>query len=153
MKRVYLCGPISGLTYDRAVESRRSLSERFSELGIEALSPMRGKLSYVESRKEIMATRGYKDVMRNDKAIVNRDRNDVMTCDLMFADLMHATRVSIGSMVEFGWADAFRKPIVTLVEEGSLHDHAFVHQLSTYVTDDIEEAVSLTLHLLNTRSK
>lgn len=152
MKRVYLCGPISGLTYDQAVSYREHITEQFRSYNVEALSPMRGKLSYVESRTEVLATRGYEDVMRNDKAIVNRDRNDVMTSDLIFADLRGATKASIGSMVEFGWADAFRKPIVTLMEKKNPHDHAFVYQLSTYVTDEYEEAFDLAIHLLNAKA-
>jgi hypothetical protein len=55
-------------------------------------------------------------------------------------------------MVEYGWADAMGIPIITIMEpEGNPHDHAFVHQLSTYVTDDVDEAFTLALYLLNAR--
>jgi hypothetical protein len=55
-------------------------------------------------------------------------------------------------MVEYGWADAFGVPIVTVMEkDNSTHNHAFVHQLSTYVVDTMEEGIDLTLLLLNAR--
>ncbi len=151
MKKVYLCGPITGLTYDQAVKYRSDVVIRFKDFNIEALSPMRGKDAYV-NKTEVFKSGGYTDVMKNDKAIVNRDRNDVMNCDLLFADLRGAAKASIGSMVEYGWADAFRKPIVTLMEkEGNPHEHAFVNQMSTYVTDDFDEAFALALYLLNVK--
>lgn len=151
MKKVYLCGPISGLTYDQATVERERVVDLFREHGVEALSPMRGKISYVEKRSDALKSRGYQDVARSDKAIVSRDRFDVMSSDLIFADLRGASKVSIGSMVEYGWADAYRKPVVTIMEEDNVHQHAFVLQLSTYVTDDFEEAFALALSLLNVR--
>jgi len=153
-KTVYLCGPITGLTYDQATEEREELVRRFAEHKVEALSPMRGKIFFLENRAQIIEAKGYDNVIATDKAIINRDRNDVKSCGAMVADLRGCKRVSIGSMVEFGWADAYRIPIITVMTEGfsdDPHDHAFVHGLSTYVVHDMEEAILLTLTLLNAR--
>jgi len=41
---------------------------------------------------------------------VGRDRFDVQTCDLLLVNLLGATSVSIGTMFELAWTDAWRKP-------------------------------------------
>jgi len=151
-KIVYLCGPITGLTYEQATDERERMVTLFKDRGVEALSPMRGKIFLLEARGELLKAKGYDNVMTSGKGIVGRDRNDVLSSDVIFADFRGATKASIGSCVEFGWADAWRKPIVTLMEKtGNAHDHAFIHEMSTYVVDDVGEAVDLTLLLLNAR--
>jgi nucleoside 2-deoxyribosyltransferase len=149
-KQIYLCGPITGLTYDEATLQRNELVLRFQDLGISALSPMRGKIFELQGRAEVFKSKGYTEIMATDKAIVGRDRNDVKSSDAILADLRGAKKASIGSMVEFGWADAYRIPIITVMEkDGNPHDHAFVQQLSTYVVSDMEEAIVLATILLN----
>ena len=71
------------------------------------------------------------------------------TSDLVLADFRDTKRVSIGSMVELGWADALGIPVVTIMSKGDFHDHAFVHQISTHVVDDVEDAAYLSMLLLD----
>lgn len=145
--RIYLCGPITGLTIKEASEYRDKIKEMFAETGILTLDPMRGKY-HIESDEPICAV-GYVSGSHDDKAIVKRDKHDVMNCALMLADFTNSKQISIGSMVEFGWADAMGIPIVTVLPKGNLHDHCFVRQLSTYVVEDIEEAVQLALTIID----
>ena len=147
--KVYMCGPITGLTLEEAVALRAPAITALNDAGIECLTPMRGNISAPELRTDRIAAKGYTNVIATDKAIVNRDRNDVMTCDVMLADFRGAKRVSIGSCVEFGWADAHRVPIVTVMDKDNPHDHGFIHQLSTYVVEDMDDAVDLIITLLN----
>ncbi len=148
--RVYMCGPMTGLTLDEAVALRKPAMEALAECGVECLSPLRGKNLAPDLRADVIKAKGYESVLVTDKAIVSRDRNDVLRCDVVLADFRGAGRVSIGSCVEFGWADAFRKPIVTVMDkDGNPHDHGFIHQLSTYVVHDMDEAVQLVITLLN----
>lgn len=150
MKTIYLCGPITGLTYEEATRHRKEVKDYFADLFVEVLTPMRGK-SFVIGDGETFQARGYEIAMTSDKGIVGRDRNDVMNCSAMIADFRFATQVSIGSCVEFGWADAWRKPIITVLPDSPHHphDHAFIHHMSTYVVYDMEEALELTSLLLN----
>jgi nucleoside 2-deoxyribosyltransferase len=149
-KSVYLCGPITGLSYEEATAEREKLVERFADYGIEAKSPMRGKIFLLNERE--LKPGGYTNPMSTDRAIVGRDRFDVRNSTCILADLRGAKKVSIGSMVEFGWADAYGVPIITVMEKDNpIHNHAFVHQLSTYMVDDMDDAVHLTLMLLNAR--
>jgi nucleoside 2-deoxyribosyltransferase len=166
-KKIYLCGPITGLTYDAArLGWRKEFQDRLVQgahsLHIEAFSPMRSK-AFLEGEKSLSGDpKMYAHVMATTAGIITRDRYDVQTCDLMVANLLGAERVSIGSMVEYGWADAFRKPIITIIEpEGVLpekpgdttmglnsHWHAFVTGLSGYIVHTVEDAVDVAASVL-----
>jgi hypothetical protein len=51
-------------------------------------------------------------------------------------------------MVELGWADATKIPIVIVMESGNIHQHCFVNTLATYVVDNLEEAQRLVVEML-----
>ncbi len=148
-KTVYLCGPIAGLTYGQA---RNGWREEFAGLlpeHIAPASPMRGKNFLVNAGVLNSKPEMYPEhVMATAHGIVHRDRNDVKNCDAVVACFLGAGKVSIGSMVEFGWADAFRKPIVTIMDADNIHQHVFVSELSGYIVPSIEEAAVLVTHLL-----
>jgi nucleoside 2-deoxyribosyltransferase len=146
-KRVYLCGPISGLTIKEAEFKRGQVEDLFSDSMIEIVNPMRGK--YHINGDEPISPKGFHSKAFNDKSIIKRDRYDVTTSDLIFADFRDSTRVSIGSMVEFGWADIKNIPVVTVMHENDFHDHAFVHEISTHVVNNVEDAIYLSKLLLN----
>ena len=63
--------------------------------------------------------------------------------------LKEATEISIGTMIEYGWADAFRKPIITVMEnEGNVHDHNFVKELSGFVVEELDEGIFIAKSIL-----
>ena len=152
--RVYLCGPITGLDRETACAEREWFTQAFAWMGIETLDPMRwDRETYFSTREDAVAEQGEAAVYEWDKAIVARDKSDVCRSDVVLADFRNSKRVSIGSVVELGWADAFGIPVVTIMEPGNLHDHGFVHQLSAFVTADAQEAVKYVETLLNVSDK
>ncbi|MFA5172811.1 MAG: hypothetical protein WC435_00185 [Candidatus Paceibacterota bacterium] len=80
--------------------------------------------------------------------MVTRDRFDVSRCDLFLANLLLSKEVSIGTMVEYGWADAFRKPIITLMKKDGIYEHPFINELSGFIAEDIKEAVEIIKNVL-----
>lgn len=145
-KTCYLAGPIRGLSYDGATDWREHVQKELADVGICARSPMRGK-QYLAS--EAVLENDYPQPLSTPAAIVARDRFDVQTCDLMLANLLGASSVSIGTMVEYGWADAFRTPIVTVIDEqGGWHDHPFVRQLSGWVVQSVDEGIDIVKAIL-----
>ena len=83
--KVYLAGPISGLTYEQsALGWREQIKELLPEFDL--FSPMRAK--------DFLATEGvlqgaYEGTpMSSTNGILGRDRNDVRTCDLMIANFL-----------------------------------------------------------------
>ncbi len=92
----------------------------------------------------------YDNVLACQKGIATRDRFDVASCNVMLAYLLGAEKVSIGTMIEFGWADAARKPIITIMEKnGNPHDHAFVRELTGFRVESLDEGLYVAKSILN----
>lgn len=144
--RCYLAGPITGLTYGECTDWREHAVNVLEAEGIEALSPMRGKhfiLKRIGGEERLGQT--YEDSpMSTQKGIVARDRFDVMRSDVVIFNFLGATERSIGSCVELGWCDAFRKVAIVVIEKnGNCHDHAFVREIAGYRVDSLDEALEL----------
>lgn len=148
MKRpsVYLAGPIAGQSYEEAVGWREKAKAYLNDFGIDAFSPMRAK-EYLKSGDKLRD--GYKEFpLSTDAAITARDRMDVMRCDLvLFYFPTGLERVSIGTCIEFGWADAFRKPRIVVLDH--LHDHAMIRALSDFHALCLEDALDMIVPILN----
>lgn len=142
---VYLSGPISGLDYKGCTDWRDAARRSLAFADIDGVSPMRGKEFLRDCGKiEDKTQEVLEHAMSQDAAIVTRDRWDTARCDFMLCNLLGATRVSIGTMVELGWADAARVPVVLVMEpSGNPHEHAFVRQLCGYRVETLDEALDL----------
>lgn len=136
---VYLAGPIKGLEYSIATDWRNDVTNRLAEHGIVCASPMRGK-SYLAHEQEL-GDKYDAHILSTAKAIVTRDRWDTTTCDLVLMNVIGAERVSIGTMIEAGWADASRVPIVLAMEDGNVHDHGMLTEIAGFRTLSLVEAV------------
>ncbi len=83
------------------------------------------------------------------RGLTERDRFDTMRSDLVFCNLLGAEKISAGSMIEFGWADAKRIPILVCMEpEGNPHDHGMVHSVASWIVPTLEEGMEVTRDLL-----
>lgn len=157
--KAYLAGPITGKTFGDATEWREYVAMRLAGYGIEALSPMRGKdfiLKRIGTEKVLDQT--YDAPMSKQKAILNRDRWDVMNADVVLFNLLPyavtengCTKASIGTCVEFGWADAFRKLCVVVLDETDAqnpHNHAFLKEIAAFVVPTVDDAIEI-IRVLN----
>lgn len=152
MKTVYLSGPITGLTYGESTDWRAYATADLSAVGLKAISPMRGKEYLAQLNGPISGHgRDYVSlsVLSTPPAVVTRDRFDTTRCDVVLMNLLGAKAISIGTMVELGWADAARRPIIAAVEpEGNAHDHMFVNQLIGYRCATLDEALHMVKAIL-----
>ena len=124
-KRVYLAGPITGLSYSGCTDWRKFAKDELKKYGILGVSPMRAK-EYLNKEKNISDSYPEK-ILSCDRGITTRDRFDVMTSNLILVNFLGAKEKSIGTVGEIFWADAFRKPIVTIMEkDGNPHDHSMI---------------------------
>jgi nucleoside 2-deoxyribosyltransferase len=151
--KVYLAGPISGLTFDEGQSWREEFIQKIDP-SINCYSPLRGK-QYLSTHGKLEGS--YNEFpLSTDKGITARDRFDCMGSDLVVFNLLGATnRVSIGTMIELGWADASRKPAILIMEkEGNVHEHPMVNMTTHFRVDNIEDAIKMTeIILLSNRKK
>lgn len=147
--KVYLAGPITGQTYEGATDWRE-YARQLLEPHVQGMSPMRGK-DYLKAYGVIGGSpeEAYmKQVISSQTGILGRDRNDVRTADAVLMNLKGAEIVSIGTMIEAGWADAYRIPFVIVDDPKSIHNHVMLRGMATYVVETIEDAVYLLRVLL-----
>ena len=86
--------------------------------------------------------------MTTQKGIVTRDRWDVTTSDVIIANFFEATNVSIGTVMEIAWADLERIPVIAIMEEGNLHEHAMLNECIHYKVDTIDAAIDVARKIL-----
>lgn len=144
---VYLAGPITGLNFDEAVDWRTHAQRVLAANGIRGVSPMRAK-EYLRTAGPLAAEGYYDRPLSNPKGITTRDRFDCTRADLVLVNFVGAERVSIGTVMELGWADANRVPIVVAMEEGNVHQHGMVTEVAGFIVPTVLEAVELTVAIL-----
>lgn len=139
--KIYLAGPISGLTYDGAQDWRTYFTNKIDQR-IECFSPLRGK-DYLKIRGPLEGS--YEEFpLSTDRGITVRDRADCMGADLVIFNMLGAQRVSIGTMVEFGWADAARVPSILVMEkEGNVHEYPMVREIAGFRLTNLDDAIAI----------
>jgi len=147
-KSIYLAGAIRGLSYGGAVDWRNEVKTAMAPCNIVCYSPMRHKEFMERESNGAMPYSFELDVLTSSKGIMTRDRMDVMNADLIFVNLLGTDKVSIGTMIELGWADAFRKPVVIAMEENNIHRHAMVDQIPGFIVTSLHEAIDVTKNIL-----
>lgn len=148
MSRIYLAGPISGLSYEEARNGWRKEFAGLLKIEIEPLSPMRQE-GHLAEVKEITKF-GYEyNQMSTSRGIFAKDILDIERCSLAVFNFCGAPRVSIGSVWEMGYAYARGKPIVLIMEpEKNIHEHLFVTEASPFRCATIAEAAEICNALL-----
>ena len=82
-------------------------------------------------------------------AILTRDHLDCQNCDAIFVNLLGASTVSIGTVMEIAWGFAYRKPVVIAMEkEGNVHQHCMLNQSTPFISDTLDHAIHLLVTIL-----
>lgn len=147
--KVYLAGPIAGLSWSQATNWRKHASQVLENAGIAGWSPLRGKY-YLANEENIKASYEVENQpMSTARGLTVRDRWDVQTSDLVLINLLGAQKPSIGSIVEAAWADSHRIPVVLVMErEGNPNDHPMLRECSSYIFDDLHQALNHVIRFL-----
>jgi hypothetical protein len=147
-KALFLAGPLTGISYRQAVGWRTYVESRLPA-DIIAFSALRGK-AYVADERVLKDT--YPEhLLSTPQGTITRDRYDVSRCDALFVNVLKADRISIGTIMEMAWADAWRIPIILAMEEGNVHDHAFVRQVAAFIAGDLDEAIQTAVDVVTMR--
>lgn len=143
---LFLSGPITDVSYGESADWRKYVASKMPR-SIKCISPLRGK-EYLKNEKNIKAS--YEDIpLSSGKGITFRDRFDVKRADAILINLLGAKKVSIGSMIEIGWADTGIKPIILVMEkEENVHDHPMLKNAAGFIVDNLDDAIELAKKIL-----
>jgi len=149
MKTVYLAGPISGFSGTFAAEWREYANHQFASdtKPIRTISPLRGK-DWIKDKSYIknFPPESLVDPFAEPRGLVSRDRYDVQHADLMLLNLITDgtnRRVSIGSMIELGWANAFGTPVVLVTAEDVIYLHEFLTAIPEWTVSTLQEGIEV----------
>lgn len=144
---LYLAGPIKGRSYEEAIKWRDEATRQLQPAGIICLSPMRWRPELSGSER---ITDDYKNnPMLERKGIVTRDRFDVKRSHALLVNFLGAEKCSPGTPIEYGWANAWDKPIITVMERtGNPYDHGFIRELSGYCVETLDEGIEIARKIL-----
>lgn len=152
MKSCYLAGPIGGCSYKECTEWREKVTQVLFSFGIRGISPMRGKEFL--SKETFIDQQEYTDPMAKPMGITTRDRFDVQASDVVLMNLLDVERnYSVGTCIEIGWADAWRKPlIIATPEERKYAKHPMVKSIAGFIVPDLVQAVRTVITILCSES-
>jgi nucleoside 2-deoxyribosyltransferase len=160
--KVYLAGPITGLSYSGCTDWREYAIAALDKNGIQGLSPLRGK-EYLKDETSI--SDNYNDgvrsneslgrlasVMSSQRGIYYRDKFDCERADFVIVNMLGAERVSIGTVMEIAWAAAAKTPIVLIMEkDGNIHEHSMLREACAFRVDNLDDALHVTTAVLAPR--
>lgn len=151
---VYGAGPITGLDYDGAQSWRDSAKAELEKYDIKLLSPLRAK-EYLRGIPALTADcKGYGELncMSSARGIMTRDHYDATRADALLVNLLGATRVSIGTVMEIAWAWDNGVPVVVAMEdEGNPHEHAMITEAIGFRVNTLEEAVRVIIAIADNK--
>jgi hypothetical protein len=144
--KVYLSGPITGLTPKEASDWRDHAAQRLvNEGNFTVRDPLRGTARRFPKRKKFVY-KNYPDVPdMSGRAFVMRDLHDTLDSDAVLCNVLGAKIVSIGSVCEIAWAMLHRKITILVMEDrGNVHDHEFLKECCL-VFNDLDLAIDYLL--------
>ena len=128
--KVYLSGPIAGLTFDEANGWRQEVTDAFAKVGITTLNPLRRRM-FFNADDEDAANSAPNE-------IVQRDVGDVRAADLT---LIYWTGMSLGTACELWECHREGKPVILVSSDPRITKHPWVQVCATRVFDNLREAV------------
>lgn len=153
-KTVYLAGPISGLTYEEASGWRNEITAELAKFDIKCLAPLRAAV-HLRTRQGLLTDceilpdcEGAVKSMSTPRGVVARDKFDATRCDVLLVNLLGAKKISIGTCIEIGWANALNIPIIVVMEPGNIHNHAFIRESASFITESLSDSVYIIKAIL-----
>lgn len=130
--KIYLARPISGQSYKDVMNYYITTASALEANGFEVLCPMTGK-SALRTEVEFKAHGYTHSPVSTNHAIIERDRWMVKSADIVYANLSNAPYASIGTCMELAWAHDHGKHSIVVMEDGNVHQHAFVLEAADIV--------------------
>lgn len=151
-KTVYLAGPISGCNNGEANNWRSIAFSKLSQHGIRGISPLRCEPLHGERYDYTHPDPRFGTA----KAIASKNFLDVQMCDMTLCYLpasLNDRRLSIGTLLELGWAHALRKPTILVSDMPKLTEHPVVLASSSWVIPTLDEGIDICIGILGDYSR
>ena len=142
MQKIYLAGPIEGCSFEECTSWRDEFTKLMPDT-VQCLSPMREK-TYVH-HEENNADCLVDQLMSSNRGIMVRDYYDCHRSDLIVANFIGATRVSIGTVMELAWAWHSKIPTIVIIDDDNLHNHCMLDECMSYRVQNLEQAAKAAL--------
>ena len=142
-KFVYLAGPILGCTKGEANDWRHQVSAALIDHGIIAISPLRCEPLFGERYTE-----GSMDPrFGTPRAISSKNRHDVQNCSITLAylPLEMGPNISLGTIGEIFWADAYDKQVILVSDHPKIIAHPVLDAAVDWKLGTLEEAVDVII--------
>jgi nucleoside 2-deoxyribosyltransferase len=140
MKSIYLSGPFSGLSLTVINDWRIEVKNNIAK-DIRCIDPLRDDPDLAVVKKVRSSDEALNDLTHGMRT-VTRNRTDIMNCDLLLANLLQDAELSVGTIGEIFWADAFRKPIILLKKNNSIYNHAMLDAICQWKFTTLKEAIA-----------
>lgn len=148
--RVYLAGPMAGLTLEEAREWRFAITCQLDRT-FEFLDPCRNKESLSTTVYDgVLDKHGNPEhFMCDGKTVFERDTHDIARSDALLVNFLGSKQVSVGTIMELGMAYCGGIPVVVVMDDGNIHDHLFTRQVALTVVPDIDQGLRVLRSLFN----
>ncbi|MAE82216.1 MAG: hypothetical protein CMB80_05750 [Flammeovirgaceae bacterium] len=146
--KVYLAGPIGGLTYEESVGWREDAAEELRLVGIGSFNPMRFK-GFLAG-KGVIAPRADnlpESVWTKAKALTARDLGDIRRSDMVLAYMPPMDRERTGTILEIGYAYP-KTPCVLVTTDMEFANHPMVSEMVMATVPTIEEGIQIVKEYL-----
>ncbi len=147
--RIYLAGPITGLSYEDATHWRIQATNALP--AVRCFSPMRAKAAQRGCEKLGWGANAAnaEDPIFTIRGIITRDYLDCVKADLLLVNFEpSAPETSTGTVSEISWAWAAHVPTVVIAKPGNLHDQKWIRELVPYWTNNLQDALRLVRTIL-----
>jgi nucleoside 2-deoxyribosyltransferase len=143
---VYLAGPIENKTVEEANGWRDEITTNLEGRGILCINPLR-----CEPVVDGVYSGNYSDPrFGTPHAIWGKNKYDIDHSDLVLAhfppqhgQVWQKSPVSIGTMIEMGYAHAYGIPIITWTQDPRVAAHPIVYSMSGWILDNMNDVLAV----------
>lgn len=151
--RLYLSGPISGVSYGEIADWRKRAMAMFPA-SVSVYDPASSFCDAELASDAPETPSAALARLMHGRLVVDRNKHIIQSSDVVLANLLDSQRASIGSIGELFWANAFRIPIVIVREQsGNVHDHAMLNAIASVVTSSLEDGCEAALNILGANAR
>lgn len=139
---IYLAGPMSGCTWREATEWRDYTKQELKAYYdcISPCVPMR-----IQDLDEMIGLQTQEDmtlpIYQTATGVTSQDEWFIDKADWVLANFTNATKVSIGTIWELGYAWGRHKKIISVFNSDNVHNHPFVRRRSHVFVPTLEESI------------